>query len=500
MRKTINNKGITLVALVITIIVLLILAGVSIQAITNTGLFANAKKAKDESMKGQLKEEISLAIQSIQTEEIYKGNGVSLETLAGGQLEAVLTDITVELEGDEINGEYKNYEYTIDSNLNVTINGEVSGAKISGTAEVQTAGYIFEGSTVDIKVTASITELTITGIVAPEEATLKTDTSASEKIYTVNKNGIYVFKVTSDIGKAKNIKVNVNNILSAPKIKIDNVTLNEFRINVENDYPDGAITEYKYYVDGEIKQQGTTDKTYLVTGLTEDTEYNNIKVVAYINSSTIKESNIEKATTEMEGGISYSWEEIAEIAKAISNDSTITDDTETATVTINGTTKTLSVGNVKRLDGKKVRILGFNHDTLSEPDTAYGTSTATGKAGISFEYLDTVMVTGIGTINVGQGFNRGGWANTTLITTLNTTTYNSLSIKSNIKKVNKEYIPTYNSVPSPVPTTQDYLWLLSCGEIWNNGVNGGVSRGKAIATEGKQYKYYKKNLRKYILF
>ena len=111
-----RNNGITLVALVITIIILLILAGISIQSITNTGLFANAKRAKDESMKGQLQEEISLAIQSIQTEEIYKGKSVTLETLAGGQLEEALTDITAELDGDEINGEYKNYEYTIDSN------------------------------------------------------------------------------------------------------------------------------------------------------------------------------------------------------------------------------------------------------------------------------------------------------------------------------------------------------------------------------------------------
>ena len=42
-----NKRGITLVALVITIIILLILAGVSIQAITNTGLFENAKKAQE---------------------------------------------------------------------------------------------------------------------------------------------------------------------------------------------------------------------------------------------------------------------------------------------------------------------------------------------------------------------------------------------------------------------------------------------------------------------
>ena len=41
-----KNKGITLIALVITIIILLILAGISIQALTNTGLFAKATDAK----------------------------------------------------------------------------------------------------------------------------------------------------------------------------------------------------------------------------------------------------------------------------------------------------------------------------------------------------------------------------------------------------------------------------------------------------------------------
>ena len=212
-------KGITLVALVITIVILLILAGISIQAITNTGLFANAKIAKEKSIEGQLKEEISLAIKNIQVEEIAKGNGVTLETLAGGQLEKELKDITAELTDGEINGEYKDYEYTIDSNLNVTINGPVTGVRIKGSAEVQTEGYVFEGSTVEIKVIASITEGTITGIEAPDGVTLKTDTSTTEKVYTVNKNGAYAFKITSDSGKTKNVTANVENILSAPQIK-----------------------------------------------------------------------------------------------------------------------------------------------------------------------------------------------------------------------------------------------------------------------------------------
>ena len=485
-KKMKENKAITLVALVITIVILLILAGISIQAITNTGLFENAKKAKEKSIEGQLKEEISLAIQSIQTEEIYKGNSVTLETLAGGQLQKELKDITAELTNGEINGEYKDYEYTIDSKFNVTINGPVTGVRIKGSAEVQT-GYVFEENTVEIKVTASITEGTITGIEAPEEATIKTDTSATEKVYTVNKNGAYVFKITSDSGKTKNVTANVENILGAPQITISEVTGNSFKINVENNYPEGAITEYRYSVGGTVKKQGTTDKSYTVTGLSEDTEYSNIKVTAYINSSS-KKSNIEKIRTK------DGWDEIAEIAKVISNTTSITDDTETATVTVNGQKKTLKVGQTKLLDGKTVRILGFNHDELAEPTKAYGSASKTGKAGISFEYVDHLTTTQMNSSNT----NSGGWKDTELRETLNGATYSSLITTYHIKKVKKDYIPVYNVASTE--QTEDYLWLLSCGEIWNNGygkdtkpiING--TRGEAITTEGKQYKYYKMNL------
>ncbi len=46
-KKLEYNNGITLVALVITIIILLILATISIQSLTNTGLFAKAQEAKE---------------------------------------------------------------------------------------------------------------------------------------------------------------------------------------------------------------------------------------------------------------------------------------------------------------------------------------------------------------------------------------------------------------------------------------------------------------------
>ena len=62
MEKLKKNKGITLIALVITIIVLLILAGITISALTgDNGLFTRAQRAKDES-------EISADIETIKIE------------------------------------------------------------------------------------------------------------------------------------------------------------------------------------------------------------------------------------------------------------------------------------------------------------------------------------------------------------------------------------------------------------------------------------------------
>ena len=61
MKKTFkNSKGITLVALVITIIILLILAGISISALTNTGIFQKAKDAKQKSEDAELDQNTKL--------------------------------------------------------------------------------------------------------------------------------------------------------------------------------------------------------------------------------------------------------------------------------------------------------------------------------------------------------------------------------------------------------------------------------------------------------
>ncbi len=74
-----ENKGITLIALVITIIVLLILAGISIQAITNTQLFEKSKIAKEEDKKAQIKEYLNLKLVGEQTSSYDKEKTVIIE-------------------------------------------------------------------------------------------------------------------------------------------------------------------------------------------------------------------------------------------------------------------------------------------------------------------------------------------------------------------------------------------------------------------------------------
>ena len=60
MKKRENQTGITLVALVITIIILLILAGISISALTNTGIFKKAQEAKEKTTEAEANQQATL--------------------------------------------------------------------------------------------------------------------------------------------------------------------------------------------------------------------------------------------------------------------------------------------------------------------------------------------------------------------------------------------------------------------------------------------------------
>ena len=125
-----NEKAITLIALVITIIVILILAGVAIAALKNTGLIGKTKDAQLKSLKADAKEKIELAIIEVQTEKTAKGEEITLKTLHD-EMPNINKDITAddytegaeELTGTVISGS-KTFNYSIDKKLKVTIEDE----------------------------------------------------------------------------------------------------------------------------------------------------------------------------------------------------------------------------------------------------------------------------------------------------------------------------------------------------------------------------------------
>lgn len=73
-QKLKSQKGITLVALVITIVILIILAGITIAQITGeNGLFKRAKQAKQNTLDAQNEENVILADYDNKVNEIVGG-------------------------------------------------------------------------------------------------------------------------------------------------------------------------------------------------------------------------------------------------------------------------------------------------------------------------------------------------------------------------------------------------------------------------------------------
>ena len=138
-KSEVKNQGITLIALVITIIVLLILAGVSIAMLTgDNGILTQATEAKEENIKGKEKEQIKLAMQSLRIQK--EKDNLSL-TVSPQELQKQLEDdgaenVTVEAgEKDTliVNYQESKNSYTVEQNGN--IQGEGTNEGISEESE-----------------------------------------------------------------------------------------------------------------------------------------------------------------------------------------------------------------------------------------------------------------------------------------------------------------------------------------------------------------------------
>ena len=119
MRK--NERGITLIALVVTIVVLLILAGVSISMITGeNGIITQAQKSKLQTEIGKEKEYITLSVSAVKGDKISRGD-------------------TSEITSSELQNEINNYT----DEATVTGNGTLKVTYESGRSyEVEQDGSI----------------------------------------------------------------------------------------------------------------------------------------------------------------------------------------------------------------------------------------------------------------------------------------------------------------------------------------------------------------------
>ena len=105
-----NQKGITLIALVVTIVVLLILAGTSIAMLTgDNGIITNAQKASYANTEGEVIDKMQMAYNSIATEVKIKfatdvGYDATTETNLNAFVDLIASDLEIP-DGDEIYGE-----------------------------------------------------------------------------------------------------------------------------------------------------------------------------------------------------------------------------------------------------------------------------------------------------------------------------------------------------------------------------------------------------------
>ena len=154
-----NQKGITLIALVITIIVLLILAGVSIAMLTgDNGILTQTNKSKVAQIEGQVKEEVNLAIQAAKMYAEEQAVSTSTGYSADQHLATPNDDIITEMEKD------------LTSTKGYTVAGTNAASPSDGKITVQyttpnyTSATNTAGATITLEITVSGNTFTLSKI------------------------------------------------------------------------------------------------------------------------------------------------------------------------------------------------------------------------------------------------------------------------------------------------------------------------------------------------
>lgn len=138
-----KDNGITLIALIVTIIVLLLIAGVGVTAvISHQGILNQASQAKEENAKSEIIEKLKIKVMDVSLNEVGTNNNkVTLDiiknNLAGDTDIQNLELLQGETEDQKyLIGTFNNYSFYIDNKLNINL-GELD-LNFTSTLEGQT--------------------------------------------------------------------------------------------------------------------------------------------------------------------------------------------------------------------------------------------------------------------------------------------------------------------------------------------------------------------------
>ena len=250
-----SEKGITLIALVITIIVLLILAAVSIAMLTGeNGILKKASTAKEKHLIAQYEEELNLCIMEMQTDEL---GTLTMEKLIKKLPQYIQTsqpgeqcEWNTKQTAAEPTGTYKGYEFKVDKNKKAQITGKATGIMIS--CSVDPSGYTNKNVKATIKITCTEGIQSIKQTKPTEEEAITT--SGTE--YTIVKENIesnttFEYEVI-DSKENKDTKI-------AQVTNIDKDAPTSCAITAE--VKDGAIEVITTAEDAETRSDGTSNKS-----------------------------------------------------------------------------------------------------------------------------------------------------------------------------------------------------------------------------------------------
>lgn len=282
----ISSNGITLITLVITIIILIILAGVVINiSLGENGILSRAKQAREMTKKVQIQEEIQLAVTDIITNCIIQGKDITNQTIKE-QLEnyTSLKGITID---DTLSGTYKGYNYYIDESYIVNI-GNRENKPIVGKISINEENRLITVEVSDvIEGISKIEVINPKGDVIKKQELDKQVTQASVTCIA-NISGIYKVKVTNKNDEQQEKVINIK------KVEISNKSeLEQFREMVNNGVTfegDTVTLLADIYLEG-----SSTNRNWTPIGDREESKYfsgifegNNHKIFDIYNRETTK--------------------------------------------------------------------------------------------------------------------------------------------------------------------------------------------------------------------